>query len=269
MDSMSPLRKPSCDRQSQRGLARRLRVVTGGRGLVIHRENFERRHAKTARRREMRSVLFSPAKSPARPSSALSDARAPSDAKLHRRYRIARGESRMKEHLVAAAIGPLIETARRIRRETKRADRRIFIQPEQPASRDRARQRTGDPGRTKTPDHFLIHDGAADRSANFVTAHRAQDEIPPARLSAAARAPAALERSRRPSGSPRRCACLRAPVHGRAWRSRMPLPLARNAPKFRSRWLGRRQRSPSESPGSPRANRALQKRTTACPTIRS
>ena len=99
-----------------------------------------------------------------------------------RRYCIARRKSRMKEHLVAAAIWPFVQAARGVSRETERAHRGIFVQREQPASRDGARQRTGDSGGTKTADHFLIHDRPPHRRADFIAAHRAQNEVAAARL---------------------------------------------------------------------------------------
>src|ERR1700733_3237479 len=83
----------------------------------------------------------------------------------------------MKKHFVAAAVGPLVQTAGGVGRETERADGAVFIQPEQPASGDRARQRTSDSGWAKTADHLLIHKRASNRRTDLITAHRAQDEI--------------------------------------------------------------------------------------------
>src|ERR1700684_3725469 len=86
----------------------------------------------------------------------------------------------MKEHLVAAVIRPLVQTASGVGRETKRADGCIFIEREQPASSNRPSERTSNPGGTKTADHLLIHNGPADRRADLVAADSAQDEIAPA-----------------------------------------------------------------------------------------
>ncbi len=181
LDLAAPWRKAILHRQSQRGLACRLRIITRRRGLVIHRENFERL---TGKRRDTRDAirLVEPCKKP-RPSvqRALRRTR-PERCQFHRRHRIARGESRMKEHFVATAIRPLVQAAGGVGRETQRADRRVFLQREQSASRDGARQRTGDAGGAKAADHLLIHDGPPDRRADLIAAHRAQDEIAAARL---------------------------------------------------------------------------------------
>ncbi len=74
----------------------------------------------------------------------------------------------MEEHFVAAAAGPLVEAARRVRGERQRARRGLDAEAEQPRTGGRGGERAGDAGRPVHPGDVDVEHGPSDARAGLV-----------------------------------------------------------------------------------------------------